>query len=80
MAELIMEQSPLFIQIIREVEKLDDEEKKKLLMQLRKDEILNKARNSDSIAGTVKANALTDDETDKYLSDQRKLRYEQSKA
>ena len=80
MAELVMEQPPLLVQIIREVEKLDDEEKKRLLTQLQRDEILNKAKKLDTIAGTAKVDAMSDDLVDIYLSQQRKLRYEQSKA
>lgn len=79
-SELIMEQPPLVAQIIKEVEKLDDEEKKKLLVQLRRNEILNRTKSLDVIAGTPKADAMTDDAVDTYLSEQRKLRYEQSKA
>ena len=78
--EVITEHPPLLAEIIREVEKLDDEEKRKLLVQLRKSEILNKVKNLDSVAGTEKANAMTDDAVNSYLSEQRKLRYEQSKA
>ena len=43
-AALISEQNILVTQILSEVEKMDNEEKKKLLIQLRKQEILEKAK------------------------------------
>ncbi len=79
-SELIKEQPSLLSQIVNEVEKLDDEEKKKLLIQLCKEEILNTVKSFDSVRGSKKTNAMTDVEVDTYISDQRKLRYEQSKA
>ena len=79
-AALINEQNILLTQILSEVEKMDNEEKKKLLIQLRKQEILEKAKNLDSIAGSKKERAMTDKEANDYVSMQRKQRYEQSKA
>ncbi len=76
----IMEQPSLLGMIVTEVEKLDDTGKKKLLIQLRKDEILNRARNLDAVKGAKKPGVMTDDETDRFISQQRKLRYEQSQA
>jgi hypothetical protein len=74
--QLIMEQPSLLGMIVSEVEKLNDTEKRKLLIQLRKDEILNRARNLDAVKGTVNSGAMTDEETDLFISQQRKLRYE----
>lgn len=42
--ELMNEKDTLLNQIIKEVKKMDSEEKKKLLIQLRKEEILDKAK------------------------------------
>ncbi len=78
--QLIMEQPSLLGMIVSEVEKLNDTEKKKLLIQLRKDEILNRARNLDAVKGTEQPGAMTDDEADLFISQQRKLKYEQSKV
>jgi len=78
--QLIMERPSLLGMIVTEVEKLNDTEKKKLLIQLRKDEILNKTKNLDAIIGIEKPGAMTDDEADRYISQQRKLKYEQSKV
>jgi hypothetical protein len=79
-SELIKEETSLLNQIVREVEKMNIEEKKKLLIKLRKEEILEKAKSLDSVTGLEKAKAMTDEEADDYISQQRKLRYEQSKA
>ena len=79
-SELIKEQTSLLNQIVNEVEKMNIEEKKKLLIKLRKEEILEKAKSLDSATGSEKVKAMTDDEADDYISQQRKLRYEQSKA
>lgn len=49
-------------------------------MQLRKDEILASAKNLDSTTGLAKSQQMTDEEADDYISQQRKLKYEQSKA
>lgn len=79
-SELIKEETSLLNQIVSEVEKMNIEEKKKLLIKLQKEEILEKAKNLDSVTGLEKAKAMTDKEADDYISQQRKLRYEQSKA
>ncbi len=79
-SELIEEQTSLLNQIINEVEKMNMEDKKKLLIKLRKEEILEKAKSLDLVAGSEKAKAMTDKKADEYISQQRKLRYEQSKA
>jgi hypothetical protein len=79
-SELNKEQTSLLNQIVNEVEKMNIEEKKKLLIKLRKEEILGKAKSLDSVTGSEKAKAMTDEEADDYISQQRKLRYEQSKA
>lgn len=79
-SELIDEPTSLLKQIINEVEKMDIEEKKKLLIKLRKEEILEKAKSLDSVAGSKKTKVMTDEEADEYISQQRKIKYEQSKA
>ena len=78
--ELIIEQSSLLGQIVSEVEKLNEAEKKRLLIQLRKDDLLNKTRSLDAVNSKIKNDAMTDDEADNFLSEQRKLRYERTKA
>ena len=78
--ELTDEEPSLLSEIVREVEKLDDEEKKKLLIQLRKQHILEKVQSLDSVPGREKTDAMTDDEADAYLRQYRKSRYEQSKS
>lgn len=79
-AELIFEQPSLLGQIVSELEKLNDEEKRKLLIQLRKDDLLNKTRSLDSVKGNTNPDAMTDDQADIFISQQRKLRYERTKA
>lgn len=79
-SELIDEPTSLLKQIINEVEKMDIEEKKKLLIKLRKEVILEKAKSLDSVAGSKKTKVMTDEEADEYISQQRKIKYEQSKA
>jgi DNA-directed RNA polymerase subunit H (RpoH/RPB5) len=49
-AELIDEQTALTHQIINQVKKMNMEEKKKLLIKLRKEEILEKVKSLDSVA------------------------------
>ena len=78
--ELIIEQPSLLGQIVSEVEKLNEAEKKRLLIQLRKDDLLNKTRSLDAVNSKAKTDAMTDDEADNFLSEQRKLRYERTKA
>ncbi len=78
--ELIIGQPSLLGQIVSVVEKLNDEEKRKLLMQLRKDDLLNNTMRLDAVRGAGKNDAMTDDEADNFLSEQRKLRYERTKA
>ena len=78
--ELTIEQPSLLGQIVSEVEKLNEAEKKRLLIQLRKDDLINKTRSLDAVNGNVKTDAMTDDEADSFLSEQRKLRYERTKA
>ncbi|MEP6467552.1 MAG: hypothetical protein ABJB05_14680 [Parafilimonas sp.] len=78
--ELINEKDTLLNQIVKEVKKMDSEEKKKLLIQLRKEEILEKVKNLDSVKGSKKESSMTDEEADDYVSLQRKLKYEHSKA
>ncbi len=75
--ELILEQPSLLGLIVSEVEKLNDTEKKILLIQLRKNEILHKTRLLDAVTGNVKPDAMTDEEAERFISQQRKLRYEQ---
>lgn len=77
---LTIEQPSLLGQIVSEVEKLNDQEKKKLLIQLRKAEILDKTRSLDLFKGAQKKDAMTDEQADSYLSEQRKIRYERTKA
>ncbi|MCW3112450.1 MAG: hypothetical protein JWR18_846 [Segetibacter sp.] len=79
-SELINEQSTLLNEIISEVEKMDVEEKKKLLIKLRKEDILAKVNSLDKVTGVAKENAMTDEQADDYISEQRKLRYEESKT
>ena len=74
--ETTIEQPSLLGMIVSEVEKLSDTEKKKLLIQLRKGEILNKIKELDAIKGIENFNAMTDDEADLLISQQRKIRYE----
>ena len=78
--ELTIEQPSLIGQIVSEVEKLNEAEKKRLLIQLRKDDLLNKTRSLDAVNSKAKSDAMTDDEADNFLSEQRKLRYERTKA
>ena len=78
--ELTIEQPSLIGQIVSEVEKLNEAEKKRLLIQLRKDDLLNKTRSLDAVSSKAKTDAMTDDEADNFLSEQRKLRYERTKA
>ncbi len=52
--ELTIEQPSLLGQIVSEVEKMDEAEKKRLLIQLRKDQLLNKTRNLDAVNGIAK--------------------------
>jgi hypothetical protein len=79
-SELTIVQPSLLGQIVSEVEKLNEAEKKRLLIQLRKDDLFNKTRNLDEVNGNAKTDAMTDDEADNFLSEQRKLRYERTKA
>ena len=53
-SELIKEETTLLNQIVSEVEKMNIEEKKKLLIKLQKEEILEKAKNLDSVTGRRK--------------------------
>ena len=76
-SHLLSEDHSLTDQIMYEINKMDMEEQKKLLMQLRKQTILEKVKNLDATTGTVKSNAMNDEEADAYISEQRKLRYEQ---
>jgi hypothetical protein len=79
-SELMNERISLLSQIVNEVEKMNVEEKKKLLIKLKQEEILKKTKNLDSVSGLEKMKPMTDEEADKYISQQRKLRYEQSKT
>lgn len=78
--DLTIEQPSLLGQIVSEVEKMDETEKKRLLFQLRKDKLLNKTKRLDAVNGNAKTDAMTDDEADSFLSEQRTLRYERTKA
>lgn len=78
--EITIEKPSLLGQIVSEVEKMNDAEKKRLLIQLRKDDLLNKTRSLDAVNGRAKTDAMTDDEADNFLSEQRKLKYERTKA
>ena len=79
-SDLLDEQTSLLNQILDEIQKMDVEEKKKLLIKLRKEEILAKVSSLDAVAGSPKAKVMTDDEADNYVSHQRKIRYEQSQT
>ncbi|HEY5409063.1 MAG TPA: hypothetical protein VIJ92_18365 [Ginsengibacter sp.] len=79
-SELMNEQTSLLSQIVNEVEKMNLEQKKKLLIKLKHEEILRKAKSLDSVSGLEKIKPMTDEEADEYISQQRKLRYEQSKT
>ena len=72
--------SSLLNQIITEVNKMDREQQQKLLMQLRRDAVLEAVKRLDATAAPAKQNSMTDAEADAYVSEQRKLRYEQSQA
>lgn len=78
-SELIDEQTSLVEQIINQVNKMNIQEKKKLLIKLCKGEILEKVKSLDSFAAPKKTKVMTNEETDEYISQQRRLRYEQSK-
>ena len=73
--ELIEEQPSLLSQIISEIEKLHDRERKRLLIQLRKEQLLHKATKLNAVEGGIKKDAMTDEQADHFLSEQRQLRY-----
>lgn len=81
MAEEILNVQPSLLGlIVSEVEKMSEEEKRKLLVQLRKENILAVAKSLDAAKGAEKPDAMTDEEADNFISQQRKARYEQFKA
>lgn len=78
--ETITAQPSLLGLIVSEIEKMTESEKQGLLIHLRKEKLLAKAKALDAVEGVQKPGALTDEEADQFVSQQRKERYEQSKA
>lgn len=78
--ETMATQASLLGLIVSEVEKMTEAEKQKSLIQLRRDNLLATAKALDAVGGAEKPNAMTDEESDRFISQQRKERYEQSKA
>lgn len=81
MAETVSSTQPSLLGlIVSEVEKLNETEKEKLLQQLRNSSVLNTVKALDAFKGTERSSAMTDEEADLFISEQRKASYARSGA